>query len=124
MLAAFAGIALLLAGVGIFGVFSADVIRRRKEIGIRMALGARGSQVVLRLVGLALRRAAVGITAGLLLARLLSGSMEALLFGVRPSDSLSLIAVAALMIVVALAATLVPALRAIRGAPLTALRDN
>jgi ABC-type antimicrobial peptide transport system permease subunit len=123
VLVAFAAAALL-AGVGVFGVFAGDVTRRRKEIGIRLALGARGSQVVLLLLRQALHRAAVGIAAGTALALALARAMKALLFGVRPSDPASLIAAAALVLVVALGATLVPAIRAVRLSPLSALREG
>jgi putative ABC transport system permease protein len=124
LLGAFAIVALLLAAVGICGVFSADVAHRRREIGVRLALGAGSWRVVAMVLRRALTRAAVGVVAGAALALLLARSMASLLFGVRPTDPLSLAMVAALLFAVAASATLLPALRAVRSSPLDVLRSE
>jgi putative ABC transport system permease protein len=120
----FAGLALLLAAVGTYGVLSYLVTQRRREIGIRMALGA-GRETVLRSVmahglTLALIGLAAGVTAALVLTRL----MATLLFEVRPNDPATLAGVAALITAVAAAASLVPAFRATRVDPIVALREE
>ncbi|HET6447528.1 MAG TPA: FtsX-like permease family protein, partial [Conexibacter sp.] len=124
VLAIFAAGALLLAGVGVVGVLAGDVTRRRKEIGIRLALGARGGQVVALLLRQVLRRAAAGALGGVMLAALLTRGMGALLFGVRPSDPVTLIGTAIAVVALALAATAIPAFAAMRRAPLSALREG
>ena len=122
LLGAFAMVALLLAAVGIFGVFSADVAHRRREIGVRIALGAGSWRVVGLVLRRALTRAAAGVGAGAVVALLLARSMASLLFCVRPTDPASLAAVAVLLLGVATVATLIPALRALRASPLDVLR--
>jgi putative ABC transport system permease protein len=124
VLATFAGIALALAAVGLYGVISFSVARRTREIGVRMALGARRQQIlgmVLR-QGLAVTLAgvAVGVAAALALTRV----MGSLLYGVSPTDATSLGAVAALLVTVALAASYAPARRATRVDPAVALRGE
>ncbi len=124
LLAGFAVVALLLAGVGVFGVFAGDVTLRRKEIGLRLALGARESQVLSMLLGAALRRAVLGVAAGSLLAAVLGRAMQSLLFAVSATDPISFVSVAAIVTAVALAATLVPAWQALRTYPLRSLREE
>ena len=124
VLIVFALSALFLAAVGVFGVFIGDVTSRRREIGIRLALGAHGGGVVLLLLRGSLLRAAAGIVAGTLLAVLLTRTMTAVLFGVHPTDPLSLASVAALVLGLSTTATLMPAVRAIRRSPLAALREG
>ena len=124
LLGAFAVVALTLAAIGIFGVFSADVAHRRKEIGVRLALGAGSSRVVLLLMRRALARAAVGVLAGAAMALLLARSMASLLFGVQATDPVSLLSVAALLLAVATVATLIPALKALRLSPVDVLRSD
>jgi putative ABC transport system permease protein len=124
LLSVFAGLALLLAAVGVSGVLAYLVSRRRREIGIRLALGASRSNVL----GLVIRRglvtAGAGIAAGVLAALLLSRLMEGLLYGVPARDPLTFAAVALLLLGVALAASILPALRASRVDPLEALRSE
>jgi predicted permease len=124
LLATFAVLALLLAAVGVYGVFSSDVSSRRREIGIRLALGAgRGS--VLRLV---LRRALVptvtGVAIGTVAALGFARSMSAMLFGVGTSDPTSFLAVVATLILTAGVSTLIPAIRAARVAPVEVMKSD
>lgn len=124
LLGAFALVAVTLAAVGIVGVLSADVAHRRKEIGVRLALGARSSGIVFMLLRQSLARAAVGVIAGAAMAVLLARSMGSMLFGVRATDPISLVTVAAVLLGVAVSATLVPALHAVRQSPVTVLRGD
>jgi predicted permease len=122
IVALFALTALLLAGLGIYGVISYIVSERTHEIGIRLALGAK-SRDILRIVlrqglGLAIAGAAVGLLGALIVSHLMAG----VLYGVRPTDPLTFAAVALLLIGVALLACYIPARRAIRVDPLEALR--
>src|ERR1700678_1805116 len=124
MVGLFALTALLLAGLGIYGVISYLVSERTHEIGIRLALGAQ-SRNILRMVlrqglGLALAGAAVGLVGALIVAHLMAG----LLYGIRPTDPFTFAGVALLLIAVALLACYIPARRAIRVDPLTALRHD
>lgn len=116
--------ALALAAVGIFGVFSGDIARRRKELGIRLALGATARQLVALVLAHALRRAAIGIAAGAVVALVLSRSMRSLLYGVEPYDPVIFVTVALLLFAIAAAATLLPMARALGGSPLRALREE
>jgi ABC-type antimicrobial peptide transport system permease subunit len=117
-------VALMLGGVGVFGVISSDVARRRKEIGIRMALGARTSMVIVMMVKQALVRASVGVAAGSALALGAAYSMQSLLFGVAPTDPLSFLLVATALLGLATVATLIPAVQALRSSPVTSLREG
>jgi predicted permease len=124
MLGAFAVVSLLLAAVGIYGVFAADVAQRRKEIGIRMALGAPSGGVIALVMRRAVIRAAVGVALGVVGALVAARAMRSLLFGVGATDPVSFVGVVVLLLVVAVAATLVPALRASRVSPLVAIRTD
>jgi len=124
MVGLFAMTALLLAGLGIYGVISYIVSERTHEIGIRLALGAQ-SRNILRMVlrqglGLAIAGAAVGLVCALIVSHLMAG----LLYGVRPTDPLTFACVALLLMGVALVACYIPARRAIRVDPLVALRHE
>jgi putative ABC transport system permease protein len=118
----FAGVALLLASVGIYGVISYNVTQRSNEIGVRMALGAQRRDVVGLVVGQAMTMAAAGVAIGVLLALWGSRMLSSMLFGVGPRDPLVLGSVAVFLILVALAAALAPALRAARIDPTVAIR--
>jgi len=112
VLASFATAALALAAVGIYGVVAYTVARRRQEIAIRVALGAGRGDVLRLVVGQGMRAVALGTAAGLAGALLLGGSLQGLLYGVRPADPATLATVVVLLGAVALAATSVPARRA------------
>jgi predicted permease len=122
LFALFAILALLLGAVGIYGVISYSVAQRTREIGIRMALGARRQEVLLLVVGqgakLALAGVGIGIAGGLMLTRLMTG----LLYGVHATDPATYLLVAILSMFVALAACFLPARRAMRVDPMVALR--
>jgi predicted permease len=124
LLATFAGVALALAAVGVYGVTSYSVARRRSEIGIRMALGARPADLLRMIVGEALVVAGAGAAVGLAAALALTRVMASLLYGVEPADPVTFAAVPVVLAVVALAATYVPARRATRIDPLAALRSE
>jgi len=118
----FAGLALLLAAIGTYGVLSYLVTQRWREIGIRMALGAGRKTVLRSVVAHGLTLTLIGLAAGLAAALALTRLMKTLLFEVSPTDPATLAGVAALITVVAAAASLVPALRATRVDPIVALR--
>jgi putative ABC transport system permease protein len=122
LLASFAALALLLAALGIYGVLAYDVTRRTQELGLRMALGARRSSVLTLVLAQGLRIVLAGLVVGLAGALAAARLIESQLFGVRSFDPATYVGVAALLAVVALVATLVPALRATRVDPLEALR--
>lgn len=117
-----AGLALVLGAVGLYGVLSYRVNRRRQEIGVRMALGAEGRSVRRMVVVQGGRVALLGVLAGLVAAYALTRYVETLLYGVQPFDPVTFTAMAAVMVSVALFASYLPALRASRVDPVTALR--
>jgi ABC-type antimicrobial peptide transport system permease subunit len=124
LLSIFASIALVLASVGVAGVLAYLVNRRRREIGIRMALGATRAGVVALVLRRGLAWAGAGIAAGLAASLFLTRLMSGLLYGVAPRDPRTFLSVAALLTVVALLASAFPALRASRVDPLEALRTE
>jgi putative ABC transport system permease protein len=122
LLAVFAMIALLLAAVGIYGVMSYAVSRRTHEIGVRISLGASRSSVLLLVMRQGALLAMAGLSAGLALAFLLARLMTKLIYGISPNDPLTFASVAALLFIVALLACYVPARRAMRVDPVSAMR--
>jgi predicted permease len=124
MIASFALTALLLAGMGIYGVISYIVSERTHEIGIRIALGAERRNILQMVLGQGLRLAIAGTALGLVGALVVSQFMAGLLYGVRPTDPLTFASVALLLVMVALFACYLPARRALRVDPMGALRHE
>jgi putative ABC transport system permease protein len=120
----FAVIAFLLAAVGIYGVVSYNVTTRTNEIGIRMALGAEGTDVLKLVLGHSALLAALGIVIGLAAAYELTGLMKSMLFGVNPRDFYTFAMVAVLLAAVALGASYIPSRRAVALDPVRALRHE
>ena len=120
----FAGLAVLLATVGIYGVLSASVSQRTRELGIRMALGATARNVGRLIVGQGLKLILSGVVIGLVSALALQRVIGKLLYGVSPTDPLTFTVIAFLLIAVALLACWIPARRATKVDPLTALRSE
>ncbi len=122
VLAAFAVLALLLASVGLFGVLSYGVSQRRRELGVRAALGAERGQLVRLVLGRGMATTAVGLGLGLAASVVATRALQGLLFGVTPGDPVAFLAAPALLLPIAAAACLVPALRAAAVDPSEALR--
>jgi putative ABC transport system permease protein len=122
VLGVFAGVAILLSAIGLYGIVSHNVTERTREIGVRMALGAERRQVLRQFVGQGVLLASLGTAIGLAGAVAASRYIESLLFNVEPSDPATLVAVASLLLFVSLIACYIPARRAARIDPLTALR--
>lgn len=124
LLAAFAGLALFLSSLGIYGVLAYDVSQRTREIGVRGAIGASHGQIVGLILKQGLWKAGVGVAVGLVGALLLSRYMTTLLFGVTPTEPAVYAAVSLVLIAVALIASWLPARRAAKIDPLVALRSE
>jgi ABC-type antimicrobial peptide transport system permease subunit len=124
LLAAFALIALVLAGVGVYGVMAYSVSQRTQEIGVRMALGATMGSVLRLVIGQALRLVTLGVVLGLAAAGLLTRLLEGLLFDTAPLDPLTFAVTALVLTMVAVVASYVPARRGARLAPTEALRTE
>lgn len=122
LLLIFGSIALLVAAVGVYGLTAYSVVRRTKEVGVRVALGARPKDVLLMLVRQGAVLILIGLGAGMGAALLIARLVEALLFGVTAADPVTFAGTAALLALTMLGATLVPARRAVRVDPLAALR--
>jgi predicted permease len=123
MMSVFAVFGLLLAAAGLYGVLSCLVVQRLREIGIRLALGARPRDVGRLILGSGLRLTAIGLAAGIGLALALVRVMRTLLYEVEPSDPTSVVLVSGLLLAVALAASWIPARRAMRVDPVSLLRE-
>jgi ABC-type antimicrobial peptide transport system permease subunit len=122
LLGSFAGVALLLALIGIYGSIAYSVAQRTQEMGIRRALGAQQSDILRLVVGQGLRFALAGVIVGVAGAWGLTRLMKTLLFHVSATDPVTFMAVAVIFLLVALGASYIPARRASRVDPMTALR--
>jgi putative ABC transport system permease protein len=123
LLAGFAGVALFLAAVGLYGVVAYSVSQRTQEIGVRMAIGARHRDVIGMVVGGGMRLALAGTGIGLVAALALSRVVRTMVYGVTPLDPVSYVVTSCLLLAVAVLACYVPARRATRVDPITALRS-
>lgn len=124
LLGAFAALALLLASIGLYGLLASIVSQQTAEIGLRMALGASPGEMMRRVMGHSFRLTIAGLAAGAAGAWALSRAMASLLFGVQPTDALTYGVVAAVLLLTALAASYLPARRAMRVEPMEALRQE
>ncbi len=124
LLLIFAGVAVVLASLGIYGVIAYTVTQRSRELGIRMALGARQADILTLMVGQGLRMTLVGVGIGLALSLVLGRLLSTLLYGIKAHDPLTFVAVAGLLVVVALVATWLPARRAAKVDPAITLRTE
>jgi putative ABC transport system permease protein len=124
LLGAIAAVSLLVGGIGITNIMLVSVTERTQEIGIRLAIGADRKQVLGMVLGQGLALSGAGIVVGLLGAFALTRMMQGLLYNVEPDDPLTFTAVAAGLLVIALLAALLPAWRATRVSPTTALREG
>jgi putative ABC transport system permease protein len=122
ILGGFGALALLLASIGVYGVMAFSVLQRTKEIGIRVALGARATDVIALFVGRGMRQIMVGIAIGVAISLGLSRLLQGMLFGLTPTDGATFLGVAVLLTAVALLASWLPARRAARVDPMQALR--
>jgi ABC-type antimicrobial peptide transport system permease subunit len=125
MLGGFFGlVALVLASIGLYGVMSQTVTRRTREIGIRMALGAQARRVLWTVLRDAMAMVAIGATAGIVAVLALTRYAESLLFGIKPQDPPTLVVTGLLLLAITAIAGFLPARRAIRLDPMTALRHE
>jgi putative ABC transport system permease protein len=124
LLGVFAGLALVLACIGIYGVLAYAVGQRTREIGVRMALGARPLDVTRMILGRGLKLSALGLSAGTALAVGLSALLQSLLYGVKPGAPLVYLGTAGMLLLIAFAACVIPAQRASRVDPVVALRSE
>jgi ABC-type antimicrobial peptide transport system permease subunit len=124
LLGLFAGLALLLAAIGTYGILSYSVTERRREIGIHMALGATRGNVLGMVLGHGLRLTIIGLATGLAAAFGLTRLLQTQLFNVKPTDPVTMASVVGIIAVVALAACYIPASRATRVDPMVVLRDE
>jgi putative ABC transport system permease protein len=124
LLAAFAGLALVLSAIGLYGLLAYTVSQRRREIGVRMALGAQARTVVGAIVGRGILLTIVGLGLGMGIAVIAANTMQSLLYGVGASDPMAFGASAAAFTTVAFLASALPALRAARVDPMMALREE
>jgi putative ABC transport system permease protein len=124
LLAIFAGIALTLAVVGIFGVMAYSVAQRTRELGVRMALGATRGRVLQLVVGQGMRLTLIGVAIGIALSFVAGRYLSSMLFNTPPRDPITLVAVALGLVVVSVCACFIPARRATLIDPMVALREE
>jgi putative ABC transport system permease protein len=124
LLGAFAVLALVMACLGLYGVLAYSVEQRRREVGVRVAIGASPREILRLVVGEGLRLTATGLAVGVVLALGLTRYLTTLLFGVQPTDPLVYLGVGALLLAVAVGASFAPARRAMRLDPVVALRED
>jgi predicted permease len=123
LVAGFAGLAILLGAIGIYGLLAYMVGQRSHEIGLRMALGARRADVLRLVLGKGVVLAAAGVVAGVVFSACAASTMASLLYGVRPHDPAVFVVVPSLLLGVALLASYIPAWRATKVDPIVALRE-
>jgi ABC-type antimicrobial peptide transport system permease subunit len=124
LLGTFAGIALILAAIGLYGVLAFFVSQRTRELGIRMALGASNARVIAEVAGKGAALAGIGIGLGLVGGSVVARLLSSLLFDITPYDPVTYVSVAAFLTIVAIAACVLPARRASRIEPVTALKNE
>lgn len=124
LLGSFAGLALILTLIGLYGVVSYSVAQRKSEIGVRLALGAQGKDILLLVVGEGMRIALLGVMIGAIIAKFVTRLLKGLLFGVAADDPLTFLMVAFVLLIVTLIACWAPARRASRVDPMIALRQD
>ena len=124
LLGAFAGLALVLASIGLYGVLSYAVTQRSREIGLRIALGASANSVIRMIVARGLALTGVGLVIGLIAASAATRALKNILYGVAATDPLTFACVSALLAIIALIACWAPARRASRVDPITVLREE
>jgi ABC-type antimicrobial peptide transport system permease subunit len=124
LLSCFAGIALLLSAIGLYGLLSYMVVQRTLEIGLRMALGAQRADVLSMIVRRGLTLALIGLGTGLLISAVVTRLLTGMLYGIWPSDPITFAAVTGILLLVSLAATGLPAYRAARLDPMKTLREQ
>jgi putative ABC transport system permease protein len=124
LVSTFAGIALVLAAVGIFGVLTFSVRERTRELGVRVALGATTTDILRLVVGSGLRIAISGVVIGLAAAAVMTRTLASLLFGVTPLDPVTFVAAPVVLVTTALVACVAPAIRAVRVDPAVTLRQD
>lgn len=122
LLGIFAGLAFVLTAIGLYGVISYSVAQRSREMGIRIALGAQSGSILKMILGQGIRLALIGVAVGLCGALVLTRLIASMLYGVKPFDAMTFIAVALLLMGIAMFASYIPALRATRIDPVVALR--
>jgi ABC-type antimicrobial peptide transport system permease subunit len=124
LFSAIAGLALLLAALGLAGLIQQSVTRRTHELGVRMALGASARQAIATMVRPGLVLAGIGVAAGFVLSRIAARFLEHMLWGVQPTDTMTFAGTAAILMAVAAGAAVAPALRILRIDPARTLRDE
>jgi len=124
LLTVFAGVSLLLAMIGVYGVMSYTVAQHTREIGIRIALGAQPRAILKLIMGRGFVLVSIGVAVGILASLGLTRFIESMLFGVRPTDPLTFAMIVVLLVFIALLACLIPALRAMHVDPIVVLRQQ